>query len=121
MIGVGGRSGYAPSMLVRGIAGLQALLDRVGGSAVLCWDSSGSPIALHAATTGLPVTGLALWEVPIIGTTERARTWATQFMTFRAAEDHTGAIENDTKDMQPDWKAGLKASPIWTTMAYTPR
>jgi len=115
-IGFGESSGYAPITLAREIAGLQALLDRVGGSAVLCGHSSGSAIALHAATTGLPVTGLALWEVPIIGTTERARTWATEFMTFLDAEDHTGAIEYYTKDMPPDFKADLKASPIWKTM-----
>src|SRR5690625_117440 len=53
-IGVGESSGHAPITLAREIAALQAVLDQVGGSAVLCGHSSGAAIALHAATSGLP-------------------------------------------------------------------
>lgn len=115
-IGFGESTGYAPITLAREIAVLHAVLDQVGGSAVLCGHSSGAAIALNAATTGLPVTGLALWEVPVIGTAEQARIWATEFIALLDAEDHTGAIEYFTKDLPPDYKADLKTSPMWQTM-----
>ena len=115
-IGCGESTGPAPITMDREISALQALLDQVGGSAVLCGHSSGSAISLYAATQGLSITGLALWEVPIIGTAEKAHTWATQFIALLDANNHTGAIEYFVRDMPPDHSAMLRNSPVWNSL-----
>ena len=115
-IGCGASIGRAPITLEREISAIRALLDEVGGSAVLCCHSSGSAIALNAATQGLPITGLALWEVPIIGTAEEAQLWAEEFIALLDADDHTGAIEYFTRDIPPDYVAQLRNSPVWTAL-----
>lgn len=115
-IGFGESSGSAPVTLAKEISVLRAILEQVGGSAMLCGHSSGSAIALYAATVGLPVTGLALWEVPLIGTAEKVGSWAADFIELLDAKDHVGAIEHFTKEMPPEYKAELQASPIWNMM-----
>ena len=95
----------------REILALQALLDQVGGSAVLCGHSSGSAISLCVATQGLLMGGLALWEVPIFGTAEEARIWAIEFIALLDARDRVGAIEYFAKDMPQDLSAMLRTSP----------
>lgn len=115
-IGCGASIGRAPITMDREISALQALLDEVGGSAVLCSHSSGSAIALYAVTHGLSITGLALWEVPIIGTAEDAQLWAEGFIALLDTGDHTGAIEYFTRDIPSDYLAQLRNSPVWTAL-----
>lgn len=115
-IGLGESTGSAPVTLDKEISVLRAILKQVGGSAVLCGHSSGSAIALYAATVGLPVIGLALWEVPIIGPSVEVQAWAADFIALLDARDHVGAIDHFTKEMPPEYRAELQASSIWDVM-----
>ncbi|GAA4476589.1 alpha/beta hydrolase [Enteractinococcus fodinae] len=115
-IGLGESTGSAPVTLAKEISILRAILKHVGGSAALCGHSSGSAIALYAATVGLPVTGLALWEVPLIGPSIEVQSWAADFIELLDASDHAGAVDQFTKDMPPNYQAELRASPIWDLM-----
>ena len=54
-----------PFTLAAELADLHALIEAVGGRAALVGNSSGGAIALAAASAGLPVTAVALWEVPL--------------------------------------------------------
>ena len=60
-----GRSGdTAPYAIEREIEDLAAVIDVAGGSAAVFGYSSGGNLALAAAAAGVPVTHLALYEVP---------------------------------------------------------
>jgi pimeloyl-ACP methyl ester carboxylesterase len=60
-----GRSGDSqPWALAREVEDLAALIAAVGGAAALCTNSSGADIALAAASAGVGVTTLALYEPP---------------------------------------------------------
>ena len=92
---------------------IRALLDVVGGSAVLCGHSSGCSISLRAAASGLPVLGLALWEAPLAGDAADARAWSDQVEQRIDTDDHEGALTHYMKDMPPEWLTELQASPQW--------
>jgi len=115
-VGLGESTGAAPITLAKEIAALRAVFDFVGEPAVVCGHSSGSAIALHAATSGLPVTGLALWEVPVIGKAEEVQTWADGFTKLLEAGDHRGAMDYFVQDMPPKFVAKLRASPNWDAL-----
>jgi pimeloyl-ACP methyl ester carboxylesterase len=59
-------TGHGPGGVLREVDDLAALVDAVGGSAHLYGISSGAALALEAATRGVPVTKLALFEAPFI-------------------------------------------------------
>src|SRR5207249_2983566 len=60
-----GRSGDTqPWALAREVEDVAALITAVGGAAALCTNSSGADIALAAASAGVGVTALALYEPP---------------------------------------------------------
>jgi pimeloyl-ACP methyl ester carboxylesterase len=60
-----GRSGDTPPWaLAREVEDVAALITAVGGAAALCTNSSGADIALAAASAGVGVTALALYEPP---------------------------------------------------------
>ena len=96
---------------------LSALIDAVGGEAALFGSSSGGAIVLAAAAAGLPVTKVALWEVPL---GDENGTDGAEFLTgLRSrigAGDREGTIEYYMKDMPPEWLSGAKNSPGWATM-----
>ena len=97
--------------LDRELASLGALLEEVGGSAVLCGHSSGCSIALAAAVRGLPVDGLALWEPPLGPWNAEAPQWAAEFERLIAAGDLEGALAHYMKDMPPEWLEEARQSP----------
>lgn len=69
-----GASGDAPKYAVeREIEDLGALIDAVGGSAAVFGYSSGAMLALKAAAAGLPITQLALYELPPAQAPEHAK------------------------------------------------
>lgn len=80
-------------------------------------NSSGGAIALAAAASGLPVSKLVLWEVPL---TEELGTNGELFLTglreHLAVGDADATIEYFMKDMPPEWLEGAKASPGWPIM-----
>jgi len=103
--------------LERELDALRAVIDVVGGSAVLCGHSSGCSISLHAAAAGLPVTGLALWEAPLAGDAAETRAWSNEVERLIDAGDFPGALSHYMKDMPPEWLAGAKAMPEWEHIA----
>jgi pimeloyl-ACP methyl ester carboxylesterase len=63
-----GKSGdTTPYAIDREIEDLDALIQEVGGSAFLLGYSSGGLLALHAASKGLSVPKLVLYEAPVMG------------------------------------------------------
>ncbi len=105
--------------LDRDLDDLRALIDLVGGSAALFGSSSGAAIALAAAAAGLPVTKLALWEVPL------SRAGGAEFLAGLrkriAAGDGDATQAYFMKDMPPQWLEGARNSPAWPIMtAMTP-
>jgi pimeloyl-ACP methyl ester carboxylesterase len=103
--------------LERELAAIRALLDVVGGSAVLCGHSSGCSIALHAAAGGLPVDGLALWEAPLAAAAAETQAWSDEIERLMDAGDLEGAFAHYMKDMPPEWLAEAQASPDWAGIA----
>ena len=102
--------------LDRELAAIGALLEKVGGRAVLVGHSSGCSIALAAAARGLAVDGLALWEAPLGGTDGGAQAWSDEVERRIDSGDLEGALEHYMKDMPPEWLAGAKASPHYQQM-----
>ena len=113
-----GESAEATSFTLRDeIDDIAALIATVDGEAALFGSSSGGAICLAAAAAGLPVTKLALWEVPL--GPENGANWAAFLAGLReriSAGDREGTVEYYMKDMPPEWLAGAKQSPSWPTM-----
>ncbi|WP_413452608.1 alpha/beta hydrolase [Georgenia phoenicis] len=99
--------------LDRELAALAALIDEVGGSAVLCGHSSGCSIALHATVAGLPVTGLALWEAPIAGDPAQILAWTDEFLRLLDAGELERARVHYMRDMPVEWLEAARSSPDW--------
>ncbi|MFH5880064.1 alpha/beta fold hydrolase [Arthrobacter sp. NA-172] len=113
-----GESADASSFTLKDdIDDLAALIEIAGGSAALFGSSSGGAISLAAAAAGLPVTKLALWEVPL---SDELGTGGAEFFAGLqeriASGDKAGTIEYYMKDMPPEWLAGAKNSPGWPIM-----
>ena len=96
--------------LERELSAVAAVLEVAGGHAVLWGQSSGSAIALRAASDGLAVDGLALWEAPL-AQIQDADGWAREFARLVDAGDDLGALEHYSKDMPPEMLKALKESP----------
>ncbi|MBO1752038.1 alpha/beta hydrolase [Actinotalea sp. BY-33] len=103
--------------LERELGAVAAMLEVVGGRAVLCGHSSGCSIALAAADAGLPVASLALWEAPLGDPSEKVRRWFAEFERRLDAEDYVGATEQYMEDMPPEWLEGLRQSPDFAEIA----
>jgi pimeloyl-ACP methyl ester carboxylesterase len=89
-----GDSGHsAPWTAEREVEDLDALIERVGGSALVCGISSGAALALEAANRGLGITKLALYEAPLIVDGARAPIGEDYLPALRAmiAEGRRGA------------------------------
>ncbi|MDF2441829.1 MAG: hypothetical protein JWR01_32 [Subtercola sp.] len=110
-------SGTGPLTLEREIAALGALIEASGGgSAVLSGHSSGCSIALAAASAGLSVAGLVLWEAPLGGITGGTKAWFDEIARRVASGDLEGALVHYMKDMPPEWLEGARHSPMFPGM-----
>lgn len=103
--------------LDRELEAIGALIEHVGGSAVLCGHSSGCSISLRAAAAGSPVDGLVLWEAPVSAPADKTGEWAAEFVRRVEGGDLESATEQYMRDMPPEWLAGAKASPAWPQIA----
>jgi pimeloyl-ACP methyl ester carboxylesterase len=115
--GRGETEGEGPYTLAGELAALRALMAAAGGAAALYGSSSGGAIALAAAAAGLPVTKLALWEVPL--GSEQGTDGASFLTELRArvdADDREGALEFFMADMPPEWIEAARSSGAWPTM-----
>jgi pimeloyl-ACP methyl ester carboxylesterase len=115
--GRGESGGSVPFTLEAELTALRALIAEAGGRAALFGMSSGGSISLAAAAAGLPVTALALWEVPLDGEEDSG---PQEFLTLLRekirAGDGDATVEFFMKDFPPEWIAGAKASPGWAGM-----
>ena len=102
--------------LARELTTIAALLEVVGGSAVLCGHSSGCSISLAAAAAGLPVDGLVLFEAPIGPPDGGAREWAAEVDRLIALGDLEAAQLHYMKDMPPEFLEGIQRSPMWADL-----
>ena len=106
-----------PLTLARSIEDIAALIDANGGQAALFGGSSGGAISLAAAAAGLPVTKLALWEVPL---DEELGTDGTEFLAGLrkkiAAGDNERVVEYFMQDMPPEWLEASRQSDAWPLM-----
>lgn len=114
--GRGESTATPPIHLDRAVAALAALIDAVGGPVTLCGHSSGAAIALYAAASGLPVNGLALWEVPIFGTAREVQVFAQEFSALLDAGDHHGALEYFCRDIPPEIMEDFRQSAMWEVL-----
>lgn len=102
--------------LPRELSAIAALIETAGGEAVLCGHSSGCTISLAAAVSGLPVTGLVLWEAPIGGITGGAQAWSEEVSRRIDSGDLEGAQVHYMKDMPREWLDGARSSPMWPAL-----
>ena len=115
--GRGESSSEGPFTLEHEIEDLSALVTAMGGRVGLVGNSSGGAIALAAAARGIPLSGIALWELPL--DTELGAEGAEFAAGLRervTAGDPAGTIEYYMQDMPPEWLEGAKQSPAWPTM-----
>lgn len=112
-----------PMDLHHNLADLRAIvseLDRthqLGEGVALFGNSSGGSIALAAAASGLPVTAIVLFEVPI---GDEQGTAGAEFLAGLreriSGDDPDAVVEYYMKDMPPQWLEQAKASPSWPLM-----
>jgi pimeloyl-ACP methyl ester carboxylesterase len=115
--GRGETVGEGPFTLAAELADLRALIDAVGGRAGLVGNSSGGAIALAAASAGLPVTAVALWEVPLGAELGSAGAEFLAGLRERVeAGDEVGSVEFYMRDMPPEWLERARKSPAWPVM-----
>lgn len=103
--------------LERELNAIRALLDVVGGSAVLCGHSSGCSIALRAVAADQPVDGLALWEAPLATDAAATQVWANEIERRIDSGDLEGAFAHYMQDFPPEWLAEAQSSPEWGMIA----
>ncbi|WP_369190312.1 alpha/beta fold hydrolase [Streptomyces sp. R08] len=119
--GRGASGDTAPFAVAREVEDIAALIDAVGGSAALYGHSSGAALAVHAAASGLPVTGVALYEPPFAldGSGAKERAEYTERLKELLAEDRRGdavALFMALTGAPPEMIEGARHSPMWPGM-----
>lgn len=108
-----------PYAIEREIEDLEALIHEAGGSAFVFGMSSGGVLALDAATRGLAITKLVLYEPPFNSGDAHARQAAesyTRELTALLSEGRRGdavALAMTTWGAPPEAVAGMRQTPIW--------
>ncbi|MFD5027939.1 alpha/beta fold hydrolase [Streptomyces sp. NPDC058373] len=114
-----GRSGDTrPYTVHREVEDLAKVVGAVGAPAALYGVSSGAALALHAASAGLPVSRIALYEPPFtIGEADPSRreAYRSRLVALLAADDRGGAVELFMTHigLTPEMIAGARQSPAW--------
>lgn len=114
-----GESGdTAPYAIEREIEDLAALIAEVGGSPFLYGVSSGGALALEAAAAGLPVTKVAVFEVPYdvySGASERHGAYVAELNALLAENRRHAAFELFMRlaGAPEDLIAQAPQSPLW--------
>ncbi|MFI6012841.1 alpha/beta fold hydrolase [Streptomyces sp. NPDC051243] len=110
-----------PYTVEREVEDLAALIEAVGGEAALCGVSSGGALALEAASSGLPVRQVAVYEVPFAvyegGAKERAE--YTERLTEMLEQGRRGdAVELFLRltGMAEEMIQRARQSPMWSGM-----
>jgi pimeloyl-ACP methyl ester carboxylesterase len=115
--GRGESAGRGPYVLDSEIADLRALIAELGSAAALFGSSSGGAICLAGAAAGLPVSKLALWEVPLgpeLGTD--GAEFLAGLQERIASGDEEATIAFYMRDMPPEWVEAARQGPAWPIM-----
>jgi pimeloyl-ACP methyl ester carboxylesterase len=110
-----------PYSVEREIEDLGAVITAAGPSAALFGNSSGAVLALRAAATGLPISGLALWEPPLFvdpDAPRRAQEYVSNLTGLLAAgrRGDAMALFMSTVGLPQEAIAGMRRSPGWPSM-----
>src|SRR5262249_49112237 len=128
--GRGDSGDTAPYAIEREFEDLAAVIEAAGGSASVYGISSGAVLALKAATDGLGITKLALFEPPYVPEGERRPPADTAATFTELVEDgrRDAAVEffmAEVVGLPPDFVAGARSQPFWAaqeaiahTLAY---
>ncbi|WP_181768655.1 alpha/beta fold hydrolase [Streptomyces albidus (ex Kaewkla and Franco 2022)] len=114
-----GKSGdTAPYAVEREVEDLAAVIEAAGGEAAVYGVSSGGALALEAAASGLPITRVAVYEVPY--TTDPSMKAAAEQYTAELSErlaedDRGGAVEAFLRHvgLPADAIAEIRRAPFW--------
>ncbi len=111
-----------PYAVEREVEDIAALITAAGGSACVFGMSSGGALALEAAARGLPISKLALYEVPFTGDGARSREpddFATQLTALLAAGRRGDAVEHfltKAVGVPTEVVAQMRHAPMWPGM-----
>ncbi|MCS0604118.1 alpha/beta hydrolase [Streptomyces sp. LP11] len=117
--GRGASDDTPPYEVDREIEDLAALIDAVGGEAVLFGVSSGGALVLRAAASGLPVPRAAVYEVPyadfLPGGAEREAAYKEQLGKALAEDRRGDAVELFLRltGLGEEMIRGARQSPMW--------
>ncbi len=117
--GRGDSSDTAPYAVEREVEDLGALIAEAGGSAFVYGMSSGAALALEAASRGLAITKLALYEPPFIVDDSRPRLpedFATQLTELVSSGRRGDAVElfmTKAAEVPVEVVAQMRHAPIW--------
>jgi len=117
--GRGDSSDTAPYAVEREVEDLGALIAEAGGSAFVYGMSSGAALALEAASRGLAITKLALYEPPFIVDDSRPRLpedFATQLTELVSSGRRGDAVElfmTKAAEVPVEVVAQMRNAPFW--------
>ena len=124
----------APYAVEREIEDLAAVVEAAGGSAALYGVSSGAVLALEAAAAGVPATGLALYEPPLIVDDTRSPLPADyverldEFTDAGRSGDAVAYFMTTAVGIPRDVVTSMRSTPMWAgleavahTLAYDAR
>ncbi|MEO6504170.1 MAG: alpha/beta hydrolase [Jatrophihabitantaceae bacterium] len=119
--GRGASGDNLPYSVEREIEDLSAVLDAVGGPALVFGNCSGAVLALQAVTAGLDITGLALFEPPYIvpGTRTRPDDYTTHLSSLISAGRLEDALEFFMRAdvvLPEEHIAMVRNSPMWEAL-----
>jgi pimeloyl-ACP methyl ester carboxylesterase len=117
-----------PYAVEREIEDIEAVIKAAGGEAGLYGSSGGAALSLLAASAGLPVTKLALWEPPYLpeGMPTPPPDHVEQLDTMVAEGRRGDAVEyflSKVVGMPPEAIGGMRQDPSWAkaeALAHTP-
>lgn len=117
-----GESGNVqPYAVEREIEDLAAMIVEAGGPAAVFGNSSGGVLAMHAAAAGLPITKLALWEVPFgldPDTPRRQKAYSVALNEYLAEGRNGDAMAEflGLVGMPGEMIAQMRQAPMWPAM-----
>jgi pimeloyl-ACP methyl ester carboxylesterase len=118
--GRGDSTNTHPFAIERELEDLAALIDAVGGTAMVYGHSSGGAVGLHGAASGLAITKLALYEPPFTPPLgfESVRAWSDAIQAAVDASDRERAavLFLEGSGAPAGMVAGITGSPWWSGM-----
>jgi pimeloyl-ACP methyl ester carboxylesterase len=123
--GRGGSTDVKPFALEREIEDIQALIEAEGGTASLWGWSSGGALALRAASAGIGVERLSVYEVPFMVTPEAKRPtpdYGERLDELVAGGDRSGAVKHFMRNsigIPAPFVALMRLLPMWKGLTAT--